>query len=136
MKEKVQINGNVKISDDVIATIANIAVSEVDGVAKKYTKPDAKSILGKKNIAKGVRVTRISDEVIGLEIDIVVLYGAKLVEVAWNVQDNVKNHVESMTGLSVEKVNVHIVNVEIEKTEPAKNVSDDEDNSSAPDKIE
>lgn len=136
MSENTKINGNVKISDDVIATIANIAVSEIDGVVKKYANPESKNILGKKNISKGVRVTKINDDVISLEIDIVVLYGAKLVEVAWNVQDNVKNHVESMTGLSVEKVNVHIVNVEIEKPEVIKKDTDNGDCSKAPDKIE
>lgn len=136
MSENTKINGNVKISDDVIATIANIAVSEIDGVVKKYANPESKNILGKKNISKGVRVTKINDDVISLEIDIVVLYGAKLVEVAWNVQDNVKNHVESMTGLSVQKVNVHIVNVEIEKPEVIKKDTDNSDCSKAPDKIE
>lgn len=136
MSENTKINGNIKISDDVIATIANIAVSEVDGVVKKYTNPESKTLLGKKNITKGVRVTKISDEVISLEVDIVVLYGAKLVEVAWNVQDNVKNHVESMTGFNVDKVNVHIINVEIEKTEAIKDADEGKDGSQAPDKIE
>ncbi len=136
MSEKMQVNGNVKISDEVIATITNVAVSEVAGVAKRYSKPDSKSILGKKNIAKGVRVIKLSEDLISLEIDVVIIYGAKLVEVAWNIQDNVKKHVESMTGLTVEKVNVHIVNVEMEKTETAKNDSDDADSSSVPDKVE
>ncbi len=136
MSEKMQINGNVKISDDVIATIANIAMSEIKGVAKKTLNPDSKSLLGKKNITKGVRVIKISDEVISLEVDVTVVYGEKLIEVAWNVQDNVKNHVESMTGLKVEKVNVHIVNVEMEKAEPAKKQDTSDEETDVPDKIE
>ena len=136
MSEKMQINGNVKISDDVIATIANIAMSEIKGVAKKFSNPESKNLLGKKSIAKGVRVAKISDDVISLEVDVTIIYGAKLVEVAWEIQDNVKRHVESMTGLTVDKVNVHITNVELEKQETPSKSSFEENVSEAPDKVE
>ncbi len=136
MSENMKSNGNVKISDDVIATIANIAMSEIKGVAKKFSNPESKNLLGKKHIARGVRVTKLETDVISLEIDVSVLYGAKLVEVAWNIQDNVKKHVESMTGLTVDKVNVHITNVEMEKSEKEKAPEEGEKSAEAPDKVE
>ncbi len=127
MSEMMESTGNVKISDDVIATIANVAISEVNGVSKKITNPESKNILGKRAIARGVKVIPITNDSISLEVDVCVLYGAKIAEVAWHIQDNVKEHVESMTNLTVEKVNVHVVNVEMEKSEAKKEESKDFD---------
>lgn len=102
--------GNIKISDEVIITIAAVAVSEIEGahcvsgalneIAQKF---------GKKNFAKGIKVT--VEENITLDVNIVVDYGIKIPEVAWSVQDNVKKSVELMSGLTVDKVNVHVVDV-------------------------
>ena len=87
-------NGNIKISDEVIITIASVAVSEIEGahcasgalneIAQKF---------GKKNFAKGIKVT--VDEDVTLDINVVVDYGVRIPEVAWNVQDNVKNLLNS-----------------------------------------
>ena len=103
-------NGNIKISDEVIITIASVAVSEIEGaqcvtgalneIAQKF---------GKKNFANGIKVS--VEEDVTLDINIVVDYGVKIPEVAWNVQDNVKKSVEVMSGLTVGRVNVHVVDI-------------------------
>ena len=94
-------SGNVKISDEVIATIAQIAANEVEGIIGTGTSfaGEIKQMLSKKAPAgKGVKVQT---------------EGAKIPAVSWEIQENVKKNVESMTGLSVRKVNVHIVGIEV-----------------------
>ena len=115
--EQMNNNGNVKISDEVISTIAAVAVSEIEGantmggtfsgIAEKF---------GKKNYTKGIKVTASEDQ-LTIDVNIVVDFGVKIHEVAWNVQSNVKKSVELMSGLEVAKVNVHVVGVEQAKPE-------------------
>lgn len=107
---KNETGGNIKISDEVIITIAAVAVSEIDGaqcVSGAFSEIAQK--FGKKNFAKGIKVS-VEDDIV-LDVNIVVDYGVKIPEVAWNVQDNVKKSVELMSGLTVSKVNVHVVDV-------------------------
>ena len=109
-------NGSIKISDEVIATIATIAVSEIEGVCGLYGSiaGEIVSKLGKKNFNKGVKITSTETDTI-IDISLTVKYGIRIPEVAWEVQENVKKSVESMSGLNVEKVNIHIAGVEFEK---------------------
>ncbi len=111
-------NGNIKISDEVISTIATIAVSEVNGVHGMggTLAGDIVEKFGKKTMTKGVKVTLESDEVV-LDLNVVLKYGVRIPEIAWNIQENVKKSVESMTGLTVTKVNVRIVGIELDKDE-------------------
>ena len=103
--------GNVKISDEVIITIAAVAVSEVNGVSCiGGTLSEIAQKFGKKNFVKGIKVTN-GDE-LTIDVNVVVDYGVRIPEVAWSVQDNVKKSVELMSGLTVGKVNVHVVGVE------------------------
>lgn len=102
--------GNIKISVEVVSTIAGIATSEIEGVSCMYTSfvgGVAQKLGAKKGAAKGVKVDMNSDSV-NIDLYVVVDYGVKIPELAWNIQENVKNSVESMTGLTVEKVNIHI----------------------------
>jgi len=115
--------GNIKISDEVISTIATIAVSEVDGVIGMGGSfaGDIAEKLGKKTLTKGVKITMENDEVI-LDLNVVMKYGVRIPEIAWNIQENVKKSVESMSGLNVTKVNVRVVGIEVvdaEKTDDA-----------------
>ncbi len=104
-------NGNIKISDEVISTIAAVAVAEIDGAnTMNGALSGIAEIFGKKNYTKGIKVT--PGEQLTIDVNIVVDYGAKIHEVAWNVQSNVKKSVELMSGLEIEKVNVHVVGVE------------------------
>lgn len=110
-------SGNVKISDEVMATIAQIAANEVEGIIGTGTSfaGEIKQMLSKKAPAgKGVKVQTEGEEVT-VDISVIVEYGAKIPAVSWEIQENVKKNVESMTGLSVRKVNVHIVGIEVKE---------------------
>lgn len=123
--------GNVKISDEVIITIAAVAVSEVSGVSCiGGTLSEIAQKFGKKNFVKGIKVTN-GDE-LTIDVNVVVDYGVRIPEVAWSVQDNVKKSVELMSGLTVGKVNVHVVGVEnrsetVERAEEIVPVQDESD---------
>lgn len=102
--------GNVKISVEVIATVAGIAASEISGVAGmsgSVVGGIAEILGGKKNKGKGVKV-ELSETSCNIDIFIIVDYGVSIPDIAWEVQENVKNSVESMTGMTVSKVNIHV----------------------------
>lgn len=111
-------NGSIKISDEVIATITSVAVSEIDGVCGLMgsVAGEIASKFGKKSTNKGIKVSTNEDETI-IDINIIVKYGIRIPEIAWEVQENVKKSVESMSGLSVVKVNIHVVGVEFNDSE-------------------
>ncbi|MCI5605142.1 MAG: Asp23/Gls24 family envelope stress response protein [Clostridia bacterium] len=109
--------GNIKISVDVVSTIAGIATAELEGVAGMYSSfagGIAEKFGAKKNPSKGVKV-EMTEDTVAIDLYIVVDYGVRIPELAWEIQENVKNNVETMTGLSVEKVNIHIEGVSFEK---------------------
>lgn len=125
-------NGNIKISDEVIATIATIAVSEVDGVHSMGGSfaGDIVEKFGKKTMTKGVKST-IEGNDVTLDLNVVLKYGVRIPEIAWNIQENVKKSVESMTGMSVAKVNVRVVGIEIpEETAKDEPIDLEKDNNS------
>ena len=129
--------GNVKISLDVVSTIAGIATSEIDGVAGMYgtfAGGIAEMLGAKKSPSKGVKVD-MNDTNVTIDLYIIAKYGVRIPELAWEIQENVKNNVETMTGLDVLKVNIHIegVSFDKEKTEPPKN---DEESENTDDAIE
>lgn len=104
--------GNVKIADEVVGIIAGIAATEVDGVAGMSggIVGGITEILGKKNFSKGVKV-EVGETQAAIDIFLVIDYGAKIPEIAQKVQENVKRAVESMTGLEVVEVNIHVQGV-------------------------
>ncbi len=111
--------GNVKISVEVIATVASIATNEIKGVAGMSGTAlggIADILGGKKNKGKGVKV-EITDDSCVIDLNIVVDYGVRIPDIAWDVQENVKNSVESMTGMTVSKINIHVdgINFNTEK---------------------
>lgn len=109
--------GNVKISVEVVSTIAGIATSEVNGVAGMYgtfAGGIAEMLGAKKSPSKGVKVD-MEGNTASIDLYIVVEYGVRIPELAWEIQENVKNSVETMTGLDVQKVNIHIEGVSFEK---------------------
>lgn len=103
-------NGKISFAPDVIATIANLAASEVAGVTG-LGGGFADSISGilnsKKNYTKGVRV-EVGNEEAAIDLIINVLYGSKIQKVCSEVQNEVKKAVETMTGLRVVEVNVSV----------------------------
>ena len=104
--------GTVNISEEVVAAIAAVAVSEVEGVyglSSSFT-ADLKEMLGKKNLSKGVKLT-IEDEIVTVECYVVITYGYEIPAVAAAIQENVTGAVESMTGLKVAAVNVDVCGI-------------------------
>ncbi|NLN49404.1 MAG: Asp23/Gls24 family envelope stress response protein [Clostridiales bacterium] len=108
--------GSVKISDDVVAIIAELAAREVKGIIGMSggIADSITEMLGKKNPAKGIKV-EVGEKETAIDLYVVVEYGVKIPDVAWQVQENVKKAVETMTGLSVVEVNIHIQGVNIDK---------------------
>ena len=107
--------GEVQIADDVVATIAGLAATEVEGVSAMYGNITNELVgkLGIKNLSKGVKVV-VENGQVYISLDIVVHYGCTVGEVAKNVQQRVKTTVENMTGLDVSAVDVKIAEVNIE----------------------
>ena len=108
--------GTVQIADDVVAIIAGLATTEVEGVssmAGNITK-EIISKLGVKNLSKGVRVN-VSEGSVSVEVAINIDYGYNVPEVSAKVQYKVKAAIENMTGLKVSEVNVRIAGVALEK---------------------
>ena len=114
-------NEGIKISDDVVAVIAGVAASEVPGVAGMaggFAGGITEVFSGKKNLAKGIKVD-IAENEVKIDVNIIVEYGSRIPDVAFEIQNRVKKSVEGMTGLKVEEVNVHVqgVNTDVTKEE-------------------
>ncbi len=105
-------HSSVKIADEVVGVIAGIAASEVEGVASMSggVVSGLGEMLGKKSFSKGVKV-EVGERQTALDLYVVMEYGIRIPEVARRVQENVKRAVESMTGLEVVEVNVHVAGV-------------------------
>lgn len=101
--------GNIQISDNAIANIAAIAAKSIDGVVNLDggAVSSIADVLGVKNESKGIKVV-LKDENVSLDINLVVAFGKDIGNVASLVQEKVKEAIENMTGLNVEKVNVNI----------------------------
>ncbi|AKL95298.1 putative protein DUF322 [Clostridium aceticum] len=108
--------GEVKVADEVIATIAGIAATEVIGVCGMSggLVDGIAEILGKKNLSKGVKL-EVTGEGVTIDLYLIVDYGVKIPDLAWKIQDNVKNTLESMIGTKVIDVNIHIQGVNFPK---------------------
>ncbi|MEO3944393.1 Asp23/Gls24 family envelope stress response protein [Gorillibacterium sp. CAU 1737] len=110
--------GNIQIAPEVIEVIAGLAAVEVEGVAGMSGgfASGVAELLGRKNLAKGVKV-EVGQREAAVDVSIVIEYGFKIPEVAGKIQDNVKKAIESMTGLDVVEVNVQIHDVQFKNQE-------------------
>ena len=108
-----QENGSVMISEDVIVSIVELAVAEVEGIAGLSTKPGADIIdlIGKKNWGKGLKVSLNNDETISVDCNINVKYGHSVVDVAKAAQDAIISALDSMTGIKTSAVNVNVCGI-------------------------
>lgn len=117
-KEKVIVNkkdttlGSVRVADEVVSIIAGLAATEVSGIAGMSggIAGGIAEILGRKNFAKGVKV-EVGEREAAIDLYIIVKYGVRIPDVALQAQENVKQAIETMTGLSVVEVNVHVQGV-------------------------
>ena len=112
-------NEGIKISDDVVAVIAGVSVSEVNGVAGMaggFAGGISEVFSGKKNLSKGIKV-EADEKTAKIDVNIIVEYGTRIPDVAFEIQNRVKKSVENMTGLKVEEVNVNVQGVSTETTD-------------------
>jgi uncharacterized alkaline shock family protein YloU len=128
--QKPEINtemGTIRIADEVVSTVAGIAAAEVEGVASLSGGwgTDLVEKLGRKNLGKGIKV-EVLDGSTSIDISIVVKYGHPIPDVAETVQQEVKQSVETMTGLNVKAVNVNVIAVDIKKEETAEESADED----------
>lgn len=105
--------GQVKISNDVISTIAGLAALEIEGVEKNTTLTDK---LFKNN---GVKI-QVEEEEVSLDVMVMIEYGVSIPDIAFKIQENVKNTVETMTGLNVSQVNIHVQGISFKKEKAEK----------------
>lgn len=114
IRENVNI-GEVRVADEVVAIIAGLAATEVEGVesmAGNITN-ELVSKLGMKNLSKGVKIA-VGEESVSVELTLNIKYGYEIPQVSKNVQEKVKSAIETMTGLEVAVVNIRIAGLSIE----------------------
>ena len=106
--------GEVKIADEVVAIIAGLATTEVEGVSSMAGNitNEIVSRLGMKSLSKGIQV-EVSDNEVMVDVAINIAYGYSIPDVSTKVQEKVKTTIESMTGLEVAKINVRIASVDM-----------------------
>lgn len=114
-----QNGGTITYANEVIAIIAGVAANEVDGLAGMCTSGGISDIIGRnRNITRGVRV-EIGTEEASVDIYAIIEYGQPIQKVASEVQENVRKAIETMTGLHVVRVDVHVQGVSFEKEKKA-----------------
>ncbi|WP_018922596.1 Asp23/Gls24 family envelope stress response protein [Salsuginibacillus kocurii] len=111
--------GSIDVSREVVATIAGGAAIDCYGIvgmaSQKQIKDGLTELLGKENFSRGVVIREIEDD-LHIDMYIVVSYGTKISEVAYNVQTKVKYQLEQMLGLTVESVNIFVQGVRVVNT--------------------
>lgn len=118
--EEIALESNdIKIAEGVVASIAGVAVSEVSGVygmAGGFVGGISEAFTGKKNITKGIKVELEGQEA-KIDVNVIVEFGARIPDVAYEIQNRVKKAVEDMTGLKVAGISVHVQDVKIQGQE-------------------
>ena len=114
-------DSSIVISDEVVSIIAGVAVSEVKGVvdtAGGFAGGISEVLSGKKKLSKGIKV-EVGEKETKIDVNIIVEYGTRIPDVAFEIQNRVKKAVETMAGLKVTAVNVHVqgVNTDIQNEE-------------------
>ena len=109
---QIQENGNVMISEEVVATIVEHAVCEVEGISGLAMKPgaDIADLIGK-NWGKGMKIFIGEDNGLTIDCNVIVAYGHSVIDVAKNAQQAIASAVESMTGVEVKDVNINICGI-------------------------
>ena len=110
---QVQTNGNVLISEDVIAAIVAHAVTDVKGVVGLSTKPgaDIAEFIGKKNWGKGIKIQVNADNEVSIDCNITISYGQSVVAIAKEVQVAIHTAVEELTGVTIAAVNINVCGI-------------------------
>lgn len=108
--------GEIKISADVITVIAHTVANEIEGVSGMSSgiADNISSVLGRKPSSKGVKV-ELTDKGVVIDFYVTVDFGARIPDVAWRIQERVKSSVESMSGMHVSAINIHVQGVSFDK---------------------
>ena len=112
--EKDQDKGQITYANEVISTIVSVATTEVEGISGIVGATSMSGIIGKGRTPRGVRVDMDGQDV-NVDVSVTVDYGMPIQKVGRNAQENVRKSIETMTGLHVEKVDLHVVGVSFEK---------------------
>jgi len=113
--ERIDNIGNLKISEDVVASITRIATKEIEGVAELALAPsNIKGLFKSKPVKSSVAVD-LNDGVAVIDVYLKIKYGAKVQNVAAEIQKKIKDSVQNMTSIAVSKVNIHISGIVIEE---------------------
>ena len=113
VKKEVKQDNSIQISEDVVANIAGMAIEGIKGIAEMsggFAGGISEVLSGKKNMAKGIKVD-IKEGKAKIDVNIIVEYGSRIPDVAYEIQVKSKKAVEDMTGLKVDEVNVHVQGV-------------------------
>ena len=120
----------IKISDEVVSIIAGKAVSEVEGVSSMaggFAGGITEVLSGKKNFSKGIKV-EVGEKETKIDVNIIVEYGTRIPDIAFEIQNRVKKAVENMTGLKVLEVNVHVQGVHTPDDDEKENTQEAKEN--------
>ncbi|MBS1412692.1 MAG: Asp23/Gls24 family envelope stress response protein [Christensenellaceae bacterium] len=114
IEETTNKTGTISYANDVIAIIAGLAATEIAGISGMSggITSGIAEMLGRKNLTKGVKV-EVGTEETAIDLNVIVDYGVQIHKVAFDVQENVKKAVETMTGLHVVEVNVYVQGVNV-----------------------
>ncbi|MDH7576222.1 MAG: Asp23/Gls24 family envelope stress response protein [Bacillota bacterium] len=104
--------GAIRIANEVVAVIAGLAATEIEGIAGMSggIAGGIAEMLGRRNLSRGVKV-EVGEREAAVDLFVIVEFGVRIPDVAVRVQENVKQAIESMTGLAVVEVNVHVQGV-------------------------
>ena len=119
VEENTSNNDGIEIAEDVVSVIAGVAVSEVKGVygmAGGFAGGISEVFSGKKNLSKGIKVN-VENKEVKVDVNIIVEYGVRIPDVAFEIQNRVKKAIEAMTGLKVLETNIHVQGVNTDQTQ-------------------
>lgn len=107
--------GKVIISEEIITVVAALAATEVEGIASLAGNitHDQVGKVGAKNLSKSMKVS-VVDDAVSVDANLMMEYGKNIIKTSQNVQEKIRTSIESMTGMSVSDVNVHIAGVEMD----------------------
>ncbi len=119
--------GTVRIADEVVSIIAGMAAADIKGVASMSggIGGGIAEVLGRRNMSKGVKV-EVGTEEAKIDVFIIVEYGERIPDVSWNIQESVKKAVETMTGLKVSYVNIHVQGINFPEEEALEEETEEE----------
>lgn len=112
--------GEIKISPDVISTYVANTVMEIEGVydlGSNFQAAISKNILGKETTNRGIKITETKDDGITIDIFIIVEFGTKIPEIAWNIQKKITETLNNTVQLPINEININVQGVHLEKHE-------------------